>query len=123
MAKSEEDLERCAEFFFDFFLEGNERKKKEKQQRILHDRKTLVPTDLGEPATKSKGGYHGFKHPEIRKHIMEVLHDGVSLMAVDDSNGFLAGIRTSYVIDRCVKTRRAHVFPLLVETKRRTLQI
>ncbi len=104
MAKSEEDLERCAEFFFDFFLEGNERKKKENGKGFA-SRKTLVPTVLGEPATKSKGGYHGFKHPEIRKHIMEVLHDGVSLMAIDDSNGFLAGIRTSYVIDRCMKTR------------------
>ncbi len=54
-----------------------------------------------EPASKSKGGYKGVDMTEPRKLIMEILSDGVSIMAVDEANGNkVVGIRTSYTVDR-----------------------
>ncbi len=103
VAKSEDDLNQCAEFFFDYFLEGWSML----QGVAVHFQPRSVESPFrcqGEPATKSKGGHKGVKDPEIRKHIMEVLSDGVSIMAVDRTNGHkLVGIRTSYTIDRSVK--------------------
>ena len=55
----------------------------------------------GEPATKSRGGYAGFRHPTMVKQIREILSHGISLMCIDDSrDGFMVGIRTSYIITR-----------------------
>ncbi len=42
----------------------------------------------------------GDKAAAVEAQMMDIVQDGVSVMAVDPSNGKLAGIRTSHVFTR-----------------------
>ena len=57
-----------------------------------------------EPATKSFGGYCGFRPPVLRERLLWCLSHGVSVKAVDRESREIAGIIVNWIKDRCSTT-------------------